>query len=352
MKKIALSLVTLASLSFAGGDLMTPTTKMLAPSTHSGVTVKSKAGVLKFSGEQRFSYSVSDQDQYDVGSFNVDRSYFQVKAYFFEDPKSYARVTLDAKNFDDGTYDVYIKYSYLYLNNILPDTGVELGQVHKPWIDYEEHYGFTKQAVYGVFTDKLHLTSSADRGVNFKTKLDNFSSEVGVFQGEGYKDVPDNANAGVSLEARLTYHLFGTKNKKEYFNISLAGVHNNAHNEIVTGPDGDLDWVLLHTAYKNSDYLIAGQYLNVLKNETDASTDEKGYGYSFNGEYYLNDDYSVFARYDYWERDYDDQEKTNTVAGVAYKYNKNLTFLLSDIQKTKTGSEDENIVQALAWIKW
>jgi len=315
------------------------------------VTVKSKAGVLKFSGEHRLSYTDSDKkgSSQEKGEFSIDRTYLQVKAYFFENPKSYARVTLDGKD-ENGTYKTYIKYSYLYLADILPHTGVEMGQVHKPWVDYEEHYGFTKQAVYGVYTDKLHVTSSADRGINFKTKLANFSSEIGVFQGEGYKNTPDYANEGKSFDARLTYHVFGTKNKGEYLNFSVAGANNSKHNKISANKFGDMNWALVHAVYKNSQYLLAGQYLDISKNEK-VGHDDKGKGYSLNGDLYFGKT-TLFARYDEFKRDRDDNKKKKTIAGVAYKYNKNVTFALSSIKLQQTGAKDENKVQALAWIKW
>jgi hypothetical protein len=339
MKKIIMLSAVAATMALAGGDIATPTKS-------NGITIKSKAGVLKFSGEHRFTYTNSDGDN----DFSIDRTYLQVKAYFFDDPKSYARVTMDVKE-DDGTYEAYLKYAYLYLNDILPYTGVEIGQVHKPWVDYEEHYGFPMQAVYGVYTDKLHITSSADRGVNFKTKLDNFSSEIGVFQGEGYKNTPNHANEGFSFDARLTYHILGTKDKKNYFNISLAGATNTKHNDLGNGNYGDMNWGLVHVAYRNSDLLVAGQYLKVFKDET-SSGDNKGDGYSLNAQYFFNDKLSVFARYDYFQRDRDDSEKKNTIGGIAYKYNDYVTFALSGIKHEKTGEDDTNKIQALVWVKW
>ncbi len=322
------------------------------------VTVKSGAGVLKFSGEHRLTFTNSDAkdangfDKDGNGKFSIDRTYFQVKAYFADCPKSYARITLDVKD-DDGTYNTYLKYSYLYLANVLPHTGVELGQVHKPWIDYEEHYGFKEQAVYGVYTDKLHVTSSADRGINFKTKLANFSSEIGVFQGEGYKNVPTYASKGLSLDARLTYHVFGTKDKQNYFNISVAGANNSKHNEIDATTDtyGDKTWSLVHAVYKNSQFLLAGQYLNVSKDKVGIDTDDKGNGYSVNGDLYFGKT-TLFARYDEFKRDRDNNEKKKTIGGVSYKYTKNVTFALSSMKFQETNKADENKVQALAWIKW
>jgi len=346
MKKILLSAAVISTVSIASGDVnpVEPT----ATKHQDGVIINTKAGVLKFSGEHRLAYYYND-DNDDAGEFKIDRTYLQVKAYFFDDPKSYARITMDVKD-DDGTYDAYLKYGYLYLNNILPHTGVEIGQVHKPWVDYDEHYGFIQPAVYGVYADKLHITNSADRGINFKTKLENFSSEIGVFQGEGYKNTPDWANEGLSFDARFTYHVFGTHNKKEYLNISLAGAANTNHNDLGNGEYGDMNWGLVHAVYKNSNFLVAGQYLNVFKDDT-ADGDNKGDGYSFNADYYATSKVTLYARYDEFQRDRDDDEKENIIGGISYKYNKYVTFALSAINKSHN-DDDSTTTQALVWVKW
>jgi len=48
---------------------------------------------------------------------------------------------MDTHTDSAGETNVRLKYAYLYLDNILPSTGVEFGQAHRPWIDYEEHSG-------------------------------------------------------------------------------------------------------------------------------------------------------------------------------------------------------------------
>ena len=106
---------------------------------------KSKVPVLEFSGKHYLGF-VSDDSE---NRFETRRNYFQVKAFFEDDPKSYMRVTLDTHQVDDGkdgdgvliagkdldgTWNVRLKYAYLYLDSILPHTGVEIGQSHRPWI--------------------------------------------------------------------------------------------------------------------------------------------------------------------------------------------------------------------------
>ncbi|NCS70529.1 MAG: hypothetical protein GW784_11905, partial [Epsilonproteobacteria bacterium] len=137
--------------------------------------VFSHADKLKFNGLAYLgltsTYRAAESSKADTSKFELRRAYFQLKAYLLEDKKSYYRVTMDATNVA-GYQTVILKYAYLYLNNVLPFTGVELGQVHRPWIDYEEHNSWGYRDIQKVFVEEkntAHLTNSADLGFNFKT---------------------------------------------------------------------------------------------------------------------------------------------------------------------------------------
>jgi len=101
-------------------------------------TVKSKVPVLKFSGKHYLGFVSSEDGNGERGNkFETRRNYFQVKGYLGEDSKDYFRITLDTfqntkgDDKDLGSWEVRLKYAYLYLDNILPFTGVEIGQAHE-----------------------------------------------------------------------------------------------------------------------------------------------------------------------------------------------------------------------------
>jgi len=204
-----------------------------------GTLVKSKVPVLKFSGKHYLGFVSSEADGGDrENAFETRRNYFQVKGYLGEDSKDYFRITLDtfhndeATGDDKGSWEVRLKYAYLYLDEVLPFTGVEIGQAHRPWIDYEEHGGWNYRSISKVFVEDsngAHLTNSADLGINFKTKTEYFSSELGLFNGEGYHGIEDGE--GLSAEWRLTGHILGGgtkkgKKKNTYANVSFLGQWN------------------------------------------------------------------------------------------------------------------------------
>jgi len=316
--------------------------------------VKSKAPLLKFSGKHYIGFKSMDDNGNRVNYFETSRNYFQVKGYFAEDPKSYARITLDThqvgtekvpgtdgdisvKDATTGDWTVRLKYAYLYMDNVLPFTGVEFGQAHRPWIDYAEHHGWRYRSTYKTFVEAKNggdYTNSADLGVNFKTKTEYFSSELGVFNGEGYHGLLDkDEDNGLSFEWRLTAHLLGTGEKHvhkhdSYADVSFFGQLNQDYSSKGDAIDGDFNWYGVNAVYNQAEFLIGANYLTTDK----AASKVAGDGWSVNGELRMLtfdeslEKWNIIGRYDNYELDNGETKKT-AIAGVAYKWNKNVEFV-------------------------
>ncbi|MDO9305827.1 MAG: hypothetical protein Q7T77_10890 [Sulfuricurvum sp.] len=370
------------------------------------VNVKSKAKTLEFSGTSYFGLTsadpktivnpanntVGDQSKY-LGTstgFELRRAYLQLKAYIND--KDYFRFTLDTTKelasttasgaagttTSSGYANTFFKYAYLYLDEVLPYTGVEVGIAHRPWIDYEEHNSwyhrsFNKVALEekGTATEAgVDLVNSADLGVNFKTKTEMFSSEIGIFNGEGYHADKEAANqensSALSAEWRLTGHLIGSgtkvgKNdltKDTYLHVSTMGLISNNHkddklalNQAGTARDKseyDRTFYGLHAVYNQPAFLIAAQYVtandkarnqDMQANLAVANTSwvESDYDlWSINGEVRPFTDWTIIGRYDNYK--IDDIAKNGTamntsvegekyIAAIMYKMNKNVNFI-------------------------
>jgi hypothetical protein len=345
------------------------------------VNVKSKAKTLEFSGQHYFgltsnTYGAANANgNSDSAGFEMRRNYVQVKAFFND--KDYFRVTMDAtKELEsgliaptatDGPASVIVKYAYLYLDKILPYTGVEIGIAHRPWIDYEEHNSWYYRSINKVILEDkfgenkvFDALNSADLGVNFQTKTPYFSSELGLFNGEGYHSVANqNRDTGLSAEWRLTGHIMGNGekvgkydvNKDTYANISFAGMANKnraTENQTIvvqnsTKYDRNAYW--LHAVYNQPEFLIAAQ-VDQMKDTTSDSTrsnDDHNMqidAWSVNAEVRPATDWTVLARYDHAnikykgtnsstrnDSNYGDAEQY--IYGVAYDYNKNVKFIAS-----------------------
>jgi len=331
--------------------------------------VKSKVPLLKFSGKHYLGFVSSEDGNGERGNrFETRRNYFQVKGYLGEDSKDYFRITLDTfqntkgDDKDLGSWEVRLKYAYLYLDNVLPFTGVEIGQVHRPWIDHEEHGGWNYRSISKVFVEAhegAHLTNSADLGVNFKTKTEHFSSELGLFNGEGYHGIEDGE--GLSAEWRLTGHILGggthkRKKSSTYADVSFLGQWNANSNK--SGADGeDLNWYGLHAVYNQPEFLLAAQYIAT----EDAASKYAGSGYSVNGELRLGEladelNYvGIIGRYDYFDMDDNSGDKKRTIAGITYKYNKYVEFIANYLGEKGSAldpDEEQDVFMLTTEVNW
>lgn len=424
MKKIVLSLAVISMLAATGANASTNSeiralkadmAKMNAKITElekqdeettelvekykKATPVFAKTSKLKFSGLHYLGYAyTSYADDYVTGSdpleptdnggrFETRRNYLQVKAYLFEDPKSYMRVTMDTFQENDeetgdaqGSWLFRLKYAYIWLDKIAPDylpgTGIEFGQAHRPWIDYEEHNSFFYRSVSKVFVEDKNaadLTNSADIGINVKTKLPYFSSEFGVFNGEGYHAV--ELGDGLSFEWRTTAHILGTgKTQKDhptevtYWDASFFGQYNTNNNKYsyidASGSEEGQTYKFygLHTVYNMPAFMVGAQYVKSdfdYKNYFDFEASEaiekswykkngKGYSAHAVGRFGADYEYEVFGRYDHWEPENANDlatdgklnsfETDNFIYGVAWQQNKNLKWLVNGITyKAKDG---------------
>ncbi len=323
--------------------------------------IVSKAKKIKFSGVGYLGYTFTDRKNgTDEGNFEIRRGYFITKFYF--NKKDYLRFTLDitkhAHKDDPNQGDelnTKIKHLYLYkdLSNYIPYTGFEIGMVHTPWLDYEEHSGWWYRSVEKTFyeaTDGAHLLPSADLGIDFKTKTDYVSAEYGIFEGEGYDNIgrKDQGNKGNKpmLEARITAHIFGDGRKKpnplkdQYLNISLHGLNSYNHR----GSNDDLTVYQVHAVYNQPLFLVAGQYI---KSDWFRGSENEGDGYSFNFELrpLLEHRVALFGRYDHWDCKNDNTKDRNMyIYGISWKMNKYIKWIVNGItvDYDKGNSSDYN----------
>ncbi|GAB6073111.1 hypothetical protein JCM14244_14880 [Venenivibrio stagnispumantis] len=332
---------------------------------------------IKFEGLDYIGYTyTSRKKQYtgknDSGDFELRRAYFTTMAYLND--KDYARLTLDVSNDYNSKPDsnnnnylkadntqsikMKVKYAYLYkdISDIIPFTGFEVGIVHTPWIDYEEHSGWLYRSVDKTFYesgDGAGMLPSADAGLEFKTKTPYITAEYGVFNGEGYDKINTSSSKSSgfhnSLEGRLTYHIFGNGDKKlkpekdTYANISLHLMSDFGYNDYYTSHN-NLNAYHIHAVYNNPMFLIAAQYLKTDYNNKDA---KMGDGYSVNAEVRPIQDWSVFARYDHWEPE--KKQGTATAywdkrdvyyAGVAWSMNKYIKWIANVAYADYKGAND------------
>ncbi len=376
------------------------------------VNVKSKAKTLEFSGTHYLGYTSATPETTSTtkdrsAGFEMRRNYVQVKAFIND--KDYLRVTMDStkelassvgtsqdgndlKTSQGGGFaDVFIKYAYLYLDKVLPYTGVEAGIVHRPWIDYEEHNSWHYRSFNKVVLEEkatatesgVDLVNSADFGINFQTKTDMFSSEIGIFNGEGYhgdKVAGNQENSSdMSIEWRLTGHILGDgtkigkndRTKDTYLNVSTMGLISQNHKDdnatIGDSAEYDRTFYGAHVVYNQPEFLIAAQYVIAKDDVINASSNDSEYDlFSINAEVRPMTDWTIIGRYD----DYKKESKTpagvkavsyegnKKIAALAYKYNKNVSFIGSGKwidEKNAAGTDNgvsKDVYMLTTEVKW
>ncbi len=322
------------------------------------VVVKAKASTLKFSGTHYLGYVHKNPQSGDSSDyFETRRNYFQVKAYINNRPNDYMRLTLDTHTLKDGEVNVRLKYAYLYLDEIFANTGVEIGQVHRPWIDYEDHHGWNYRSISKVFLESkqgAHFTNSADKGVNFKTKTEVFTSELAVVNGEGYHGADNEGESGLSYEWRLTSSLYGSgkkhvKSSDVYADISFLGQYNTKKLK----NDEDFVWYGVYAVYNQPEFLIAGMYVSADKKGA-VNNSITGSGWSINGEYRPVFRWTLLGRYDSFSTD-NDKDREQYIAGVAYSYSKNVKFIANLFHSDPDTNKDDDATDKYmltAEVKW
>jgi hypothetical protein len=400
MKKIILSAVTALTLGSvaanasdiklyqdANGQVFTSAAEGRTLIEDKSTSVFAKADKLKFSGLTYIGYTYDDYKSgmtsngttaysSDTQQFEIRRAYFQLKAYLLDDPKSYYRVTFDMSKDIVGDEKVRAKYAYLYLDSILPATGVEIGLAHRPWHDYEEHNSWYFRNISTVLIESKNgadLSNSADFGIMTKTATKYFDADIGLFNGEGYHSY--QTTPSMSLEWRATAHILGVSGKDKqgsttYWDASFFGQYNQEHkaltNDIAPKDRGyeDLIFAGLHTVYNMPSFLVAAQYVQSQDTransivtgsassgyKTSDVSGQAGSGYSVNGEYRLgaNKDYRILARYDSWtpkvmdtDAAYNKANRTG-IAGFAWDQNRNVEWVANvEITKNQAGSSRE-----------
>jgi polyhydroxyalkanoate synthesis regulator phasin len=285
----------------------------------------------------------------DYSRFAIKRGYINIK-YKFTD-WFHVRVTPDVhmmedddENNFDGSVTLRLKYMYGQFN--LPDWGiftkpyVEVGMVHMPWLDFEEHINFYR-CQDTMFIERNKTFNSADLGVTFVSlfggtmdeeyqhKVNHYypgrygSMAVGIYNGGGYHASEHNENK--VLEGRFT--LRPLPDIIPGLQLSYFGLYGKGNTE------EEPDWTvnLPFVSYDHEYVTVTGQYYWGKGNQKGKDEYKKD-GYSFFAELKPSKKFSIIGRYDKFDPNTDasNDENTRYIAGIAYhfyKQHKNMLLL-------------------------
>lgn len=336
-----------------------------------------KLADLRISGVAylHYDYTVWDTNKSNDGlnAFKVTRAYFTVRKYFNNNPNDYFRLTADIYLDTNGSNNYRLKYAYLNWQ-LSPHVETEIGLVHRPWIDWEEHHGWLHRDVTNTFIEEAtgaHLVTSADYGIAFKGKVNNLGYLFGIYNGEGYHSSEDDRHFGKAVGGRVDY----TVGRWTFAFHALYNDNDNKRNL------GQADQFILHpyVSYKTDTFLVAAQYIyDAESNYYDQNGNKHSFnnwGWSINGDLHLKGitgkPITLFGRYGYWNYDSDythlnannvnAYDRQQYIAGVAYQYNRYIRLSLANeyvkydsAVKNNAGADRDykDTVMAVMQVKW
>lgn len=281
--------------------------------------------------------------------FTMRRAYFTVKTKLTKNltARITQDLTIDNEGSDKGNVELRFKYLFLQwklpdFSNILTNSYFEFGQVHRPWLDYEEHINIYR--VQGkMATESYHLFNSAGFGITYNTlfggklshdKLENLnhhypgkygSFALGVYNGGGYHALENNFSK--NIETRLSLRPF--PEKLPGLQVSYFGIFGKGN--IKSEPDFMFNLGFL--SYESKYFVVTGQYFTGEGNSNgswiDINNKSTPYtGYSAFAEAKLPKyKLAIFGRYDYFDLQ-GHHEETRYIAGLAYKFTKKSKVIL------------------------
>jgi len=285
----------------------------------------------------------SYDDNKKIDRFTLKRGYFTIKSELSDmfSVRYTQDITLDNEGEDAGNVEMRLKYLYLKmkLNHIklLEDTYFEIGLVHRPWLDYEEH--INRYRVQGtMFIERYHLVNSADFGITYVGllggKLDedyqkNVSNSypgrygsfaIGVYNGGGYHAIEFNNNKtvegrlslrpiprwhpGLQISYSFIYGMANTESNKAIFNSNLLMLSSESRYHVATAQA----------------YFGKGDFHGEYSDENGVSLENVGY--SLFGELKIpSTSLALFGRYDEFKsKDTDIFDQNTAIAGIAYRF--------------------------------
>jgi hypothetical protein len=337
---------------------------------------------IKFEGLWYLSYQDGqEKNGTDYSKFSLKRGYLTVKKDIL--PKLSARLTADISQIkdepdsvtgkvssDDGSIAVRLKYLYGQYNmndmGILTKPNVEIGLVHMPWLDFEEHVNlFRLQDT--MFIERNSVFDSADTGITFNALLGGSIDEgyqkrvtkdypgrygsvsVGIYNGGGYHASEKNENK--AIEGKLTIRpLPDILPGLQFSYFGITGKGNKS-----TDPDWRTN--LGFVSYENELITLTGQYYWGTGSQGGSDVNEKK-GHSFFAEIKPMDKISVIGRYDHFDpnKNTSNDENDRYIIGVAYMLDKphnNMILLDYDTVKYEQANvKDDKRVQLTLQVKF
>ncbi|TAL72428.1 MAG: carbohydrate porin [Rhodanobacter sp.] len=295
----------------------------------------------KVSGKMFFDFTNIDQKNSDTGRTAANGTGLDVKRFYlgvdhkFNDIWS-ANLTTDFNYVaNDGETNLFVKKAYVQ-GKFDQAAILRIGSADMPWIPFVENvYGY--RYVENTITDRLKYANSADWGLHALGDVGAgkmFNYAVSVVNGAGYKN--PSRSKGVDVEARVGFVPF------DGLTVALGGYsgHRGQETQTTSAPHTAQRGDFL-IAYVNKQFRVGGEYFTAKDwNNVLTPRSDKADGWSVWGSVALNDDLSLFARYDEAKLSKDlDRNAKDTYWNLGLQYQVTKGFKLAGVWKHEKGDK-------------
>lgn len=280
----------------------------------------------------QYQYALSD-DEGHANNFDVARAYVNVTGAFGHGLAG--RITADIYRPGDGSLTYRLKYAYAAYTPEGSPVTFKLGQIHTPWVDFEETlWDFRMQGTIALDRNAYLTSSDFGAGVDGSWGQDAVTAQVGVYNGEGYNKTPGDRRKDVA--GRVSVRLLATDDASRTGGLRLSafGLHGAP-----TG-GGVRSRALGMLSYRSKLFTLAGEYAITRDRLDDPTPPALPDAATIRGEVVTafgvlrvpSSPLMLIGRVDVVNPDVDaaDDRRTRYIAGVAYQLTPNLR-LLADV---------------------
>jgi Phosphate-selective porin O and P len=269
-----------------------------------------------------FQYQLADSANHD-NAFDVKRAYLDFRGKF--DGGITTRVTADLYRDANGSLNYRLKYAYFAWTPEGSPLTLKFGQIHTPWLDWEE--GLWDYRMQGTMVlERAGYATSSDlgAGVDGAWADQKVNMQFVVMNGEGYHAAEGDQHKDVALRGSL--RLMPSDDGGSRGGLRLTAM---AHLGATTG-GGTRNRMVGMISYKSKMYTVAGEAARVTDSAASTELDVKADLLSVYAVVNVPDSKVAFiGRVDVTDPNVDaaDDKQTRIIGGVSYQLSPQVRLL-------------------------
>lgn len=188
-----------------------------------------------------------------ANNFDIARAYLNLTGAFGHGVSG--RITADIYRPGDGSLTYRLKYAYAAYTPRSSGLTFKLGQIHTPWVDFEETlWDFRMQGTIALDRNGYLTSSDFGAGVDGSWGKDAVTAQLGVYNGEGYNRTPGDKYKDVA--GRISVRLLPSDDPGRTGGLRISAF---GHHGVPTG-GGVRDRALGMLSYRSKLLTLAGEY--------------------------------------------------------------------------------------------